>query len=343
MGLQVTARYASAFINPPYGTTTETLAGAAENQATFLNAAVPKPLTTSYANPILEWEFVPSSGDQWTIAPDNSAADYHFYWKRTRRSGIRLRVVRPCLQTGLNEQIGVIMCADLTQLEALRGHVTEIGRNPIWQTSRPDYLPILRDYVDADQLALAVGGQPFPITVFGYLLQYLSSDDKYYADILFAEPTSYMPLVRMVAARYQPNSLPSCKISVPSMTPFVPILPTRTMTVRWGDQQNRWEMRVDAPVMPSTPNTFEVSVYNPLASGTDPSMFVPIPSIPTTVLTPGQFTDMQVNPALPYPMYVRVDEFEAHPTDAGLQKRLVYSDGMMLVDPKLLQGISAGG
>lgn len=313
------------------------MCGTERNQTAFLNAAVPKPLTTSYANPILQWEFVPASGDQWTIAPDNSANDYHFYWKRTRRAGVRIRVARPCLQTGLDEQLGIITCSDLTQLEALRGHVTEIGRNPIWQTARPDYSSILRDYVDSETLTLAVGGQSYPIVVYGYLLRYQAApDDDYCADVLFAEPTSYMPLVRIVAARYQPNALPSCKISVPSLTPFVPILPTRTMTVR--NQQNNWEMKIDAPVMPSTPNVFEASVYQPLASGSDPTMFAPIATIPTTVFTPGQFVDLQIDPRLSYPVYVRIDEFETHQTDGNpTQRRLVYSDGMMLVDPSTLQ------
>ena len=344
VGLQVTARYASVFVNPINGFTTQTPAGAPENQAAFLNAAVPKPLTTSYANPILQWEFVPASGDQWTIAREEMANDNHYYWKRTRRAGVRIRVARPCLQTGLHEELGIVTCSDLTQLEAMRGHVTEIGRNPIWQTSRPDYSTILRDYVDSEPLTLAIGGQPHPIVVYGYPLRYQDApDDDYCADVFFAEPISYMPLVRLVATRYQPDSLPSCKISVASATPFVPILPTRTMTVRWT-QQNRWEMKIDAPVMPSPPGIFQASVYQPLASGSDPSMFVPIATIPTTVLTPGQFVDLQIDPHQRFPIYVRVDEFETHETDGNPSaRRVVYSDGMVLIDQIPLESLQLVG
>lgn len=192
---------------------------------------------------------------RWTTTAEGSVVT------RVRRSGtLRVELTRPWHLTGEGEQLAVVPDR------------SEAGRDPIWQTPEPR-----RQLTAAD---LAGGGVPATVqlpdgasvAVVGY--DAVFADGRWVADVELpgVAASSYRPFVRLVVARYQPESLPNLEISGPVTCDLVQLMPDRTLTVDTS-APGRVVVRLDGlgPEGPTTNRYAVISETLDQPSGTDVS------------------------------------------------------------------------
>ena len=157
---------------------------------------------------------------------------------RRQRLGGRLRVelARPWFASGDGERLGVILwdrSGGLVPPPEIAGLVTEVGRDPVWDTTDPERWPneaqfaatagpvASRTVVEAGRAALVV---PFEAWFHG---------DRWYADVTLpgVASSSYCPFVRLAVARYQPDSIAGHHLSPIVCAEMTQGLPDRTLTV----------------------------------------------------------------------------------------------------------------
>jgi len=142
---------------------------------------------------------------------------------RTRRgSRVRIELARPWFTTGVGESLAVIVPDGDPAPDLLR-YVTQMGRDPIWQTADPPRFPALV----GDRVKLGENGA----TVQAVGHEVWRHGDSWFADIGVPDTASYCPLVRFAVARYQSDSLMDLELSPVVLTDFVTLLPDRTLTV----------------------------------------------------------------------------------------------------------------
>lgn len=152
-----------------------------------------------------------------------------------RRGLIRIQLDRPWYVTGEGEQLAVIVAADASPPPALEKLVSEAARDPIWNTG-----PVER-WLSADRFSRASGpavsvtpeGAASPVLAVPHAVAFDPALGCWYCDIAIdaIADASYMPLVRLALARFQPTSLDGLSLSPIVQTDFVALLPTRTLTI----------------------------------------------------------------------------------------------------------------
>jgi hypothetical protein len=178
------------------------------------------------------------------------AARPAFVWKESAESGpgvatlrrqrlggrLRVELARPWYQTGDGERLAVILWdrTGVAPPEGLRGLITQVGRDPIWQTPDPERWPteqMLAGMVDATAATklLETGN-----TVFALPYETWFHNDRWYADVALpgVAASSYCPFVQLAVARYQRDSITDHDLSPVVRTDMVQLQPDRTLTVR---------------------------------------------------------------------------------------------------------------
>jgi hypothetical protein len=198
-----------------------------------------------------------------------------FGLQRTRRSGLRLYLDRPWYATGDGELLGVILAAgpdaDLTDVvsqwgadpvfrqqgPATRGalalsdvlHLT--GLDDRQEPGRPVAPPVLRPLTDR-------GGQP-NVWVLGYQPEFSAERGLWFVDVAFDPGTAFWPFVRLVVARYQPDSLPGLQLGPVTPCDFAQLAPERTATLSRTDETHVRIAVTGAVGYPRDPLTFNVA------------------------------------------------------------------------------------
>jgi hypothetical protein len=152
---------------------------------------------------------------------------------RRRRSGLRVELQRPWFQTGEGEMLAVIVGKDNEPPPQLRPFLTQVGRDPIWDTPDPNHWPTRQAFATAAgepaELALEEAGGKVVAVPHDVWFH----DGRWYADIALPNvaASSYCPFVQLAVARYQPDSINDHELSRVVHTEMVPLLPDRTLTV----------------------------------------------------------------------------------------------------------------
>jgi hypothetical protein len=103
-------------------------------------------------------------------------------------------------------------------------------------------------------LPSASGPAQRPAVVVGYPVQFDEESGRWFADIQLQNVAFYMPFLRLVLARFQPNSLPDCHLSRPVTCPLVQLAPDRTAYLSISGKVLRVELRGVLPVGAIYPN-----------------------------------------------------------------------------------------
>ncbi len=174
--------------------------------------------------------------------------------RRRRLSGVRIYLERPWYSSGAGELLAVLI--------APGGHdpgevpwVSQWGQDPVWASSPVANRSIaieLEDLLKASGLddrpgeALPIGAPvtlplaalpaPVPqVTVLGYAPQFNADRGLWYVDVAIRPGDAFLPFVRLAVARYQPESLSNCHLSVPVQCDYVQVPPERTLSVSRTD------------------------------------------------------------------------------------------------------------
>ncbi len=169
-----------------------------------------------------------------------------------RLVGVRIYLERPWFSSGVGELVGVLLATGKDT--GLEKYVSQWGSDPVWvgapvprramSLELDSLLHIAglddrpRDAGPVTQPAVlplhGVRGNP-NVTVLGYEPQYSLERSKWYVDIAIDPGSTMWPFVRLGLARYQPDSLPGCHLSAPTLCDFVQLPPPRTMSVSRTD------------------------------------------------------------------------------------------------------------
>ena len=308
-------------------------------------ARPPVPVVIS-TRPAFQWEEqVEGSGTTMTVR------------RRRLGGGLRVELGRPWFQTGEAEQLAVLVAKDLAPEESLRPFLSQVGRDPIWNTSLLNRWPtaiMFRGLAsDPTEQVLAEAGQSVGVVPYAVWFH----NGRWYADIAMPEiaTASYCPMVQLAVARYQANSLPSLELSSMVKTEMVPLFPERVLTVRrsgdsitltldglgpTGPQRNRIEALLEECRLPAgvSPSLVEFSALETVTDGTP--AWVPVQGqISRSDLGSG---GLQLSiPGGSGPVRVRVREIELVGSEAGvpaphtttpdeLSERVVFADVLPL-------------
>ena len=239
---------------------------AQEDAAAFLAPAPPLPATSVLSSarpgppivlstrPTFRWEQEPAVGDN--PGP------------LVRRSGLRVELQRPWFQTGQGEQLAVIVGPTNQPDPLAQPFLTQVGRDPIWDTPSPDQWPTSQALATSAGAAAKLTLDPSGATGVAVPYDVWFQGDRWYADIALpgVAASSYCPFVQLTVARYQPDSLAGLELSSIVHTEMVPLLPDRTLSIARpaldtveirleglgpaGPQPNRVDLLVEQCVLP---------------------------------------------------------------------------------------------
>ena len=209
-----------------------------EMEVSILNSAQPPVPEVDSIIPLFRWDEVGDPGQPFGI-------------RRRRRSGLRIYLKRPWYRTGDDEQLGILLSAlDPPDPES----ASLWGGDPIWLNAGPKNQIVgvaLEDFYSAtlgidgergtDERISAAVVQRLPgkggsiVTVVGYRPEYNEDRKLWFVDVAIEPEAAVWPFVRLVVARYQPNSLPGKALSKAVRCDFTQLLPERTLTVSRPD------------------------------------------------------------------------------------------------------------
>jgi hypothetical protein len=151
-------------------------------------------------------------------------------------NGLRVWLDRPWFSSGDGELLGVVIFGDgkrFTDIdEAFQPLVTQWGTDPFWDSAPPKNQTKAADFtarVAEEWLRLQerpAEADPF-VQVIGHRVHWDGGRRLWYCDIELDPGASYMPFVRLALVRYQPNALPTAKISKVVLAEFAQVLPRR--------------------------------------------------------------------------------------------------------------------
>jgi hypothetical protein len=207
-----------------------------------------------------------------------------FVWTESRDGGVitrrrlgnrvRVELARPWFTTGAGEALAVIVPESDPPPE-LWPYLTQVGRDPIWDTPLPPRFPRPDGGVS---VALAETGERVLAVPFGVW----SAGGSWYADVVLPATASYSPMAQLAVGRFQRHSLEGLHLSAVSRTDFVPLLPDRTLTVD-ASQAGRVSVLLEG-VEASGPNRNIVHVVPEQAR--DPSVASELVALDATDTTP---------------------------------------------------------
>jgi hypothetical protein len=195
---------------------------------------------------------------------------------RRHRHGGRLRVelARPWYVTGDGERLGVMLwdhTGGVVPPPELAGLITEVGRDPIWDTPTPERWPTDSAFSGTagppDSRVLTEAGRA--VLVVPYEPWFHA--DRWYADVALPglASASYCPFVRLALARYQPDSIDGHHVSPVVCADLTQVLPDRTLTITQAGATIRVALAGIGPVAPQGNRVDLVLEHCQLPAGVD--------------------------------------------------------------------------
>ncbi len=184
------------------------------------SSAAPNEPRVVYIVPTFRWQETPGNQSLDTVRLGN---------------GLRVWLERPWFSSGNGELLGVVILQDNARFTDIPTPmvplVTQWGLDPLWDTVLPKNSTRIADFparVFNEVVPLlepaAAGVQ---VQVIGHRVHWDQARALWYCDIELDPGRSYMPFVRLALVRYQPNALPSAKVSKVVLADFSQVLPRR--------------------------------------------------------------------------------------------------------------------
>lgn len=156
--------------------------------------------------------------------------------------GLRIYLQRGWFSSGDGEQLALVM-ATAGLPETRRDEACDWGVNTLRDSAD------LPGPLTADLLTSGIAhADPDGIVEQGLVLklhdvQFSREHQLPFVDIVFSPSMSFMPLVRLVLARYQPHAIDGCHLSPTVQTDFVPLAPGRALSIE-KKSANEWALAV---------------------------------------------------------------------------------------------------
>jgi hypothetical protein len=151
-------------------------------------------------------------------------------------NGLRVWLDRPWFSSGDGELMGVVIFGEgkrFTDIpEVFQPLVTQWGTDPFWDSALPKNRTKATDFparVTEEWLRLQerpADSDPF-VQVIGHRVHWDDARRLWYCDIELDPGATYMPFVRLALVRYQPNGLPTARVSKVVLAEFAQVLPRR--------------------------------------------------------------------------------------------------------------------
>jgi hypothetical protein len=189
-----------------------------------------------------------------------------FGFRRRRRSGLRIYLKRPWFRTGEDEQLAILLA--INPADAAK---SLWGADPVWLNAGPQSPHVGLSMEDLYSGTFALdnergndprlspiafplnvpadheGGTPSLASVIGYRPEYSKERQMWFVDVAIEPAAAVWPFVRLVVARYQPNSLPGLQLSKAVTCDFAQLVPERTLTISRPDD-GHVRMTVTGPI-----------------------------------------------------------------------------------------------
>ncbi len=153
-------------------------------------------------------------------------------------NGLRVWLDRPWFTSGDGELLGVIIFGEDKEFTKIphdeQSLVTQWGVDPLWASTLPKDRTREADFtarVTSESLRLQERPDGDFVRVIGHRVHWDADRALWYCDIELNPGVSYMPFVRLALVRYQPNALPSARISKVVLSDFAQVLPRRRLKV----------------------------------------------------------------------------------------------------------------
>jgi len=152
-------------------------------------------------------------------------------------------------------------------------HITQWGLDPIWfsHNAPAPISPAMSMFTSAVRQGngLSIDEQAgVAVAVAGHEVSYDADRRLWYADILLSGGLAYFPFIRMVLARYQPNSIANAHLSRLVLADFAQIAPDRLATVIFNSKDPRqMQVSVAGPAPYRTTNQVVVSLERQTLGG----------------------------------------------------------------------------
>ncbi|MFK8053734.1 MAG: hypothetical protein AB8F65_12265, partial [Woeseiaceae bacterium] len=155
-----------------------------------------------------------------------------------RGHGVRIYLERGWFSSGADEQLAMLLPSD-DQLTPT-AEVSRWGQNPIHDSAPLDHLLGAADILSGAQTDhRGPAGQRLVL----HDVRFSEAHGLPYVDIEFASQTTFLPLVQLALARFQPYSIDGCHVSPASLCQFVPLTPDRWLTVK-ALSSNQWSLQL---------------------------------------------------------------------------------------------------
>jgi hypothetical protein len=225
------------------------------------NAARPPALSIRHVIPLFDWTGHDAALGREPRWPRRGGRRVLHRSRLGRR--LRIYVERPCLLSGFQEKLGVVLwpapLADLApdEVTCLRQAVTQWALDPIWESAPLPEGPFARHFPLAEgpfegiplleipelsqpadpgterDCSVPAGRLPNRVVVAPHALHFDSDADAWYADVEVSTGEAYFPFVRLALVRFQPISEPAAHASRLSFADFAQLAPDRCLTLTY--------------------------------------------------------------------------------------------------------------
>jgi hypothetical protein len=200
------------------------------------NTAPPAPPEPAYVVPTFRWS-VEKDGER--LVRERSGG------------GLRLYLRRPWFSSGDNEQLAVVFAARTREEvpDWISRHVSRWGFNPVMPaTTLPPY-PSIENVTDRDHTTIAWPVPPnwrdeetpadakHTFNMACYAPTGEADEELLFCDIELDSGASYMPVIRLALARYQPSSVGGAEFSALVHSDAVQLMPARSLSLGQSKRQ----------------------------------------------------------------------------------------------------------
>jgi hypothetical protein len=216
-----TSRFAEAF-SAESGTLLDFTRSSEAIVVDVLSSAAPPPPVVRHVIPAFEWT---------RSSPDAQTRE------SSRRGGVlRVYLERPWFSSGENEMLAVVLGPDPSTagFDRIEPFVSRWGRDPLLRSAPTPNTLSPENFRNATVVREAVTPQdadaPSQVTLVAYPVSY-ADDGQCFCDIEIIAGSAYFPFVRLVLARFQPQSIPTLEMSRVTRADFAQPVPDRGVSV----------------------------------------------------------------------------------------------------------------
>ncbi|MEO0576344.1 MAG: hypothetical protein AAF004_12840 [Pseudomonadota bacterium] len=188
--------------------------------------SAPPPPDVAYVVPTFEHTAHASAPRQWE-------AEQH-------GDGLRVYLEHGWFASGVGEQLAIVVAEDASDDE--REDVSVWGVDTLRDTKGLPG-PLVADYIVSGETVRHEDDAGVVTLRRIHDVQFSVEHQRAFVDVQFVPQVTFMPLVRLVVARFQRHAIAGCQHSTTAVTDFIPLAPGRSVSLRKATA-SRWDVRM---------------------------------------------------------------------------------------------------